>query len=100
MIKYDRNIRVTAENLNPYGFDIILDFSGKKEYLVSHRYNGRLYRVLKDGVSLDLLQRKKPHHILRESHGRRIIHRSAQFDNMINHLKLVIDDYLTYREAC
>ena len=33
MNKFDRNIRVTAENPNSKGFDIILDFSEKRNTL-------------------------------------------------------------------
>ena len=51
-------------------------------------------------MPLDALVREKPHQLLRDVQKRRISRGSAQLDNMMNHLKLVIDDYLTDREAC
>lgn len=54
----DRNVWVIAEN-NPGhdGFNIYLDFSGQREYLMSHRHCGFTYSVLKDGIRLSELKR-------------------------------------------
>lgn len=96
----ERNIKVVAENNeNKQGFNIYLDCSGQREFIVWHRHNEVLYNVLKDGVVLRDLNRKKPIKLFQDQYGygkRRI---TAKFDNMMNHLRLVINDYITYREA-
>lgn len=99
-----RNVRVIAENIDSdHGFHIFLDFSGQREYLMSHRHNGLLYNVLKDGVALDDMRRWRPCHKAREFPGFRHNSRangSVQLENMLSHLLVVIDDYMMEREAC
>ena len=58
MKNLNRNIKVVAVNLDKYdGFNIYLDFSGQREFLVFHRHNGILYNLLKDGVIVDDFKR-------------------------------------------
>ena len=55
------NYRIIAENHgNITGFDIWLDLSGRRHYLMYHRHNAALYILLKDGISLGDLARWKP----------------------------------------
>ena len=100
MEKYrgNRNIRVLAENNGDKdGFNIFLDFSGQREYLMYHRHNGQLYTMLKDGVIVDDARRWKPSKI----HSRRARRNgSAELYDTVNYLISVIDDYLLEREAC
>lgn len=96
----EKNIKVIAENNeNKSGFSIYLDFSGQRELIVLHRYNGILYNILKDGVALRDINRKKPIRLFQDRYGRRMRRATAEFDNMMNHLRLVINDYITYREV-
>ena len=57
----DRGIRVIAlNNENVHSkFDIYLDFSGHREWLMICRHNGILFSLLKNGVSLGDLRRVK-----------------------------------------
>ena len=56
-----RNVRIIAVNAaGKHGFDIFLDFSGQREYLMSHRHNGPLYSMLCDGAPLDEVRRWRP----------------------------------------
>lgn len=54
-----RKIRViAANNYKKGGFDIYLDFSGRREYLMRHRHNGVIYNMIGNGVRLEDLKRK------------------------------------------
>ena len=58
----EKNIRVVAQNCNDVnGFNIYLELSGRREYIMWHRHDGILFDVLKDGVYLNTLKREKPH---------------------------------------
>lgn len=94
--KGKRNISVIAENNGKLsGFNIFLDFSGKREYLVTHRHNGLIYNILKDGIQLDDLRRGD----LSARGGHRINRISAdEIQKSIRHLLTVIDEYLAERE--
>ena len=98
----NRNIRVFAVNDgNKPGFEILLDFSGQKEYLVHHRNSGLLYLLLKDGMRLDDLRRYEPvwsheqSRYIRDRHNKK----GTQLEAMVAHLLLVIDGYLMERES-
>ena len=85
-----RNVKIYSENVaNAVGFNIILDLSGKREFLMHHRRNGLLYQLLKNGVRLEELRRWKP----TKQASRR--EQQAKVLNMKNHLIKVIDCYLT-----
>ena len=96
--KYNRNIRVLAENNGTKdGFNIYLDFSGQREYLMSHRHNGMLYKLLKDGAAVDDIRQWT----LSQSGSIRMHRRRyAQIRRVITHLVAVIDDYMVEREVC
>ena len=55
----DRGIRVFAVNNYKVRsrFDIYLEFSGQREWLMSHRHNGYLFKLLERGISLGDLRR-------------------------------------------
>lgn len=55
----DRGVRVIAVNNYNFEsrFDIYLEFSGKREWLMVHRHNGILYRMLRNGISLAELRK-------------------------------------------
>ncbi len=94
----NRNIRVMAENNgNRDGFNIYLDFSGQREYLMYHRHNGLLYGLLKDGVVVADVRRWRPAQMGAGRVGRT---GAAQLYDVVNHLVSVIDDYMMDREAC
>lgn len=97
-MKNNRNIRVYAVNNDrKKGFHIYLDFSGQREYLIYHRHNGHLYRLLKDGVTVEEMKRWRP-----SSFGcARYAHPSSnRICKVVKHLMNVIDDYMLEREAC
>ena len=102
MRKSNRNIRVLAVNAGrKSGFHIFLEFSGQQEYLMTHRHNALLFRLLKDGMALDDIRRWRPSHLYRGKTG--AVRRgsgSVCLDNMVRHLILVIDAYLLDRAAC
>lgn len=63
MKKSERNIIVKAVNNGDRpGFNIYLISSGKNEFLMFHRHDGNLYKLLKDGVRLSDLRRVKGFH--------------------------------------
>lgn len=96
----NRNIRILAENNGTQdGFNVFLDFSGRREYLTYHRHNGLLYALLKDGVALDDMRRWKPARMVRGSRRRSRVN-AGRVHSMVSHLLNVVDDYLLDREAC
>lgn len=99
-----KNVRIKADNLNETGFDIYLDFSGKKEYLMHHKRNYYLWQKLKDAPYLNDVRRewisgkmlvgnpanKNPRMVRnRRSHMEKL-------DNTVSHVMLVVDDYIEY----
>lgn len=75
----DRGIRVFAVNNDKVHckFDIYLEFSGQREWLMICRHNGILYNVLKNGISLGELRRVK-----------------GRDRERVQHLIKVIDEYI------
>ena len=55
----ERNIKVYAVNNYKVDnkFDIYLEFSGQREWLMMHRHSGILFGILKNGARLDDLRR-------------------------------------------
>lgn len=80
----DKGVRVIAVNNYKVEsrFDIYLEFSGKREWLMMHRHNGFLYNRLKNGMTLGEIRRLTG----RERRG-------------FKYLLAVIDEYLEDREA-
>ena len=98
MKKNNRNVRVYAvNNGRNAGFNIYLDFSGQREYLIHHRHNGLLYNLLKDGVSVDDMKRWTPSFLGCVRTGRS---GSSRIFNIVGHLLAVIDDYMVERMVC
>lgn len=86
-----RNVRVFAQNREGRtGFNIYLDFSGQREFLFTHRHNGLLYNLLKDGVRTDDLRRWTP---------RRNTPSCRRLQGMVSHLLAVVDAYAAEREG-
>ena len=52
-----RNIKLFAKEKDNRGFDIYLDISGEPVYLMSHRSNPLVLRLLGDGITLPELDR-------------------------------------------
>ena len=89
MKKSLRNVRIiAANNGSRTGFNIYLDYSGHREFLVYHRHNGLLYNLLKDGIWADTLRRQVP----RNGGGKKRI-RGRRFRGMVSHLLDVVDAY-------
>lgn len=85
-----KNVRVFAKNREgKSGFNIYLDFSGQREFLVAHRHSGLLYNLLKDGMRTDDLRRWTPRRRTASCH---------RLEGMVSHLLAVVDDYAMERE--
>lgn len=98
----NRNIRVIAENNEGnLGFNIYLDFSGQREFLMFHRHNGLLFSLLKDGVCVADLTRWTPwkgnggYMYIAKGHQRHV----KKLVNMVSHLLDVIEAYMEERMA-
>ena len=101
MREVNRNVIVKAENrMENDGFHIYLDFSGQREYHMTHRHNGLLYGLLKDGVALGELRRWRNDDIARKIKRSPRYSGSSKLTNMVGYLLVVIDDYIVEREAC
>lgn len=56
--KMNRNVKLVAEGThNQDWFDIYIDFSGSREYLMPHRQNRKLFSLLRDGMTIRELER-------------------------------------------
>ena len=77
---------IAVNNGRETGFNIFLEFSGQREFLLWHRHNGLLFNLLKDGLRIENLQRWKPRRRSQDKLG-----------NMIKHLLNVVDNYITER---
>ena len=102
MKRYNRNILVFAENNgNQHGFNVYLVFSGKREYLFTHRHNGPMFSMLKDGVRLDDIQRGVREMNIPTLCGRKSnVAVTKKFRNSMRYLLVVIDEYIIDREQC
>lgn len=102
MKRYSRNILVFAENNgNQQGFNVYLAFSGQREYLFTHRHNGAMFRMLKDGIRLADLQRSVREMNLPALCGRHTgFTVTKQLRNSMRYLMMVIDEYIEDREQC
>ena len=104
----EKNIRIIAINStdsmgNPLpGFDIYLDFSGKREKIDHHKHNGLLYAVLKDGMRLDQFRRLRPNQLRTYcgcNNTRQSRSRHDKLSKMIKDLLSKVDSYLVQRKA-
>ena len=96
-----KNVRVIAVNRElEDGFNIYLDFSGRREYLLSHRHNGIMYEILKDGISVEKLKRTKPHQLYTEYGFRFTGRNSSKLERQLNHLNDIIEEYLNEIIEC
>ena len=95
MKRSNKNVRIIIESRKGSGFDIYLDFSGQREYLMTHRHNGLLYMLLKDGMFIEDIRRWR---VSREKAigGNK---RTNVVDNSMKHILLVAEDYLAERQA-
>ena len=99
MKKIYRNIRVLAvNNGNRRGFNVYVEFSGQREYLMTHRHNGPMFMLLKDGISYADIKRCNPDKVLALSPAWKGRKDSVKVGNMIRHLQRTIDEYLVDRE--
>lgn len=100
MRKENRNIRILAENNgNSDGFNIYMEFSGQREYLMFHRHSGLLYGLLKDGMALSDLRRWKVPKISRRTGRSHQTRRSDKLKNSVGHLLAAVDDYMLERNT-
>lgn len=100
MKKENRNIRILAENNgNSNGFNVYIEFSGRKEYLMFHRHSGLLYGMLKDGMALSDLRRWRVSRISRGTSRRYQPRRSVKLKNTVGHLLAAVDDYMLERNT-
>lgn len=93
-----RNVKVTVEN-SANGFHIYLDFSGQREYVMTHRRSGLLYLLLKNGADLEDLRRWRYRDLAARVGKASQSVCAKKLTGMVQHLLLVIDDYLMDR-AC
>ncbi len=91
MKEVTRNIKGYSEYLaNTTGFNIILDMSRKREFLMYHKHNVLLYKLLENGVRLEALRRWKS----TKQASRREQKAQTKVFNMKSHLLKVIDCFL------
>lgn len=96
-----KNVRVFAENRElETGFNVYLDFSGQREYVMTHRHNGLMYQILKDGISLEELKRIKPHQHLVKQGFHYTGNVSSKSERQIMHLIRVLEEYVEEVEEC
>ncbi len=96
------NVRVFAENNRKKdGLLLYIEFSGQKEFLMVHRPDGILYSLLKDGCSVNELNRLVPQkYISRRTQSKKIVKRQSEhLSRSLRHLNAVITEYLEYRES-
>ena len=100
--RYSRNILVIAENNGTSkGFNIYLEFSGQREYLLTHRHNGAIFRMLENGIRLPDLERGIREMDIQLLSGRQTrIAYTNQLQNSLRYLMTVIDEYIIDREQC
>lgn len=92
-----RSIKIYAIAAGKEGMGIYMDCSGKRVFLMGHRYDPRIYRLLKDGIRLDDLKRKQDiykFNVKRRNGGVR--RRSQVLENSMKHLVRVADEFIEY----
>lgn len=108
MNRKNRNVKVIAKGSRRKGwFDIYIDFSGRQEYLMSHRKNEYLFRLLKVGVGIEEVERNMQKLVssvslsgCRYMKGRnnprlkRRKNQSRKLENSVDHLLTVVNEYI------
>lgn len=106
--KIRRNVKLIAQKGSVKGwFYIYIDFSGRREYLMSHRHGGGLFELLKESVRLNELERIIKKMILDTSlSGKRYMKGNGspmfkyrkkllrRLENSIRHLAIVTNEYI------
>ena len=96
-MKRQNRITLYAKNAEGQnGFHLYLDFSGQREYLMTHRDNPAIYQLLKDGLAVSALRRLGPAALHAKSYRRKHWNKTQ---NSLNHILLVADDYIADRQA-
>ncbi len=91
----NNNITIVAENKRyDTGFNIYIDFSGQREYLMTHRHHNDLYQLLSRGISLSELKRSNPSQLFVRHKIRRNGHVPNNSINPLTHLIKVVDWYI------
>ena len=91
--EYPRNTRIlVANNGNKPGFNVYLDFSGQTEYLCLNRHNGLVYGLLKDGMDLNELARRKKAIVSR-------FNRASKIESSLNRLLNAAQVYIAERDS-
>lgn len=104
----NRNVKIIAKgNRRQEWFDIYIDFSGKQEYLMSHRRNEYLFCLLSAGISIEEMERNMQKMIssmslsgYRYMKGRnnprlkRRKNQSRKLENSVWHLLTVVNEYI------
>ncbi len=91
------NNRIIAENSeNSSGFDIWLELSGERHYLMHHRHNAMMNVLLKDGISLGDLARWKPENaaIVKRYFGGVSIRQIDKMTNSVSNVLKTAEKYL------
>ena len=103
-------IRILAMKNTKDRFDIYLDISGIRHFLMPHRWNYPLYQLLKNGITLDQLEQATKKKVADVScsifYKRRATptmkqrkNISRKLENSVRHLRSVINEYLLYEAA-
>ena len=92
------NVIILAENEEyETGFNIYIVFSGKKEYLLTHRHQGDIYKLLSPGITLSELKRNNPRQLFIKHRIRKNV--LGKSINSLNHIISIIDWYIKDLEA-
>lgn len=92
-----RNVKLYATIEETGAMNIYLNYSGKRMYLMHHRYEPRLYYIMKDGVSLEELRRSNDtYKLYRWRRTSTLRRRSKVLENSIKHLLNVADEFIEY----
>ena len=90
-----KNTYVYAKNCeNGNGFNVYLDLSGQTEFVYWHRNNFFLYNILKDGIQLEELRKRRRSIRIKNRYQSRKY--SAKRERMLEHLIAVLDEYIEY----
>ncbi len=99
--RFQHNVRLKALTSDSNeGFDVYVDYSGNREYLMHHRHNEILFSKLKDGIAINELERCKQRLVAdacisgRMSRLKTRKNYSQKIENSINHLINVANEYL------
>lgn len=89
MYKNLKNVKIFAENVDGRaGFNVYLDFSGQREFLVAHRKCAPLFLLLKNGMRMEELERWN-----RANRRSKI---SQKLSHTVAHLITIASDYIDY----